>query len=163
MPATEECAASTDARDGAKLPNFANATVVLVEDEPLLREITARILRQKGFEVLEAREAREVPNLIRENPGVSLLLTDVIMPGESGPALVKSLEASGLLKGVGVLFTSGYSSDELARYGFSGRGVHLLEKPFTSEELLLKIRDALGSASQHVPASEPSAPLSPAT
>jgi DNA-binding response OmpR family regulator len=70
------------------------------------------------------------------------------MPGESGPAMVKALEGEGLLSGIGVLFISGYSSDELGRYGFDGGDMHLLEKPFTTEELLAKVRDALSSATQ---------------
>jgi two-component system cell cycle sensor histidine kinase/response regulator CckA len=148
LPATRESVAALEPKHDPQVGLPANGTVILVEDEPLLREITGRILRQKGFRVLEARDASEVPALLHGNPGVTLLLTDVIMPGKSGPALVKALERDGLLNGVGVVFISGYSSDELGRYGFTGGDMHLLEKPFTTEALLSKIRDALSTATQ---------------
>jgi two-component system cell cycle sensor histidine kinase/response regulator CckA len=148
LPATLEGVKVLEHKHDAEVAALALGSVILVEDEPLLREITGRILRQKGFRVLEATDASEVRGLLRANPGVTLLLTDVIMPGESGPALVKALEREGLLSGVGVLFISGYSSDELGRYGFGGGEMHLLEKPFTTEALLGKIRDALSTATQ---------------
>jgi DNA-binding response OmpR family regulator len=108
-------------------------TAVLVEDEPLLRDITARHLRFLGFTVIEAERGEEVFEILRLSPGVNLLVTDVIMPKISGPAMVRELERSGLLRGIGVIFISGYSSDELARYGIDSAA--LLEKPFTMDEL----------------------------
>ncbi|MGZ3740091.1 MAG: PAS domain-containing protein [Bdellovibrionota bacterium] len=147
FPAAAEAAEALAMAPVARAETAAHALIALVvEDEPLLREITARNLRHNGFKVLEAGGASEVPAILRENPGVSVVLSDVIMPGKSGPAMVKELEAQGLLKGVGVVFVSGYSSDELAQYGFSGSTMHLLEKPFSTESLLQKIQEAVAQA-----------------
>jgi two-component system cell cycle sensor histidine kinase/response regulator CckA len=121
----------------------ARVSMVLVEDEPLLRQITARQLRFEGFTVFEAANGAEARAHLRTQPEIKMIVSDVIMPGQSGPALVKELNAEGLLEGIGVLFVSGYSRNELAGQGFTSSAMHLVEKPFTTADLIEKIAKIL--------------------
>lgn len=133
-PGRPGASALSEASKGARARR--NTTVLIVEDEELLRLITARQLDFEGFTVLEAQNGAEARALLKAHPEVALLVTDVMMPGQSGPALVKDLSSEGLLKGKGVLFITGYSSEELEGKGFRPDSMHLLEKPFTTQGLV---------------------------
>ena len=121
-------------------------TVLLVEDEEIVREPTRRMLVRNGYTVLAAGNADEALALSREHPGtIDLLLTDVVMPGRSGRELSADvLEDRATMK---VLFMSGYSQDVIVHQGVLEEGVHLIEKPFAADDLLRKVRDALEGGS----------------
>jgi hypothetical protein len=117
-------------------------TVLLVEDEEIVREPTRRMLMRNGYTVLAAGNADEAMALMLKHPGdIDLLLTDVVMPGRSGRELSAAvLEDRPTTK---VLFMSGYSQDVIVNQGVLDEGVHLIEKPFSSDDLLRAVRDLL--------------------
>lgn len=117
-------------------------TILLVEDEPTVRETTARILQSNGYTVIVASDARDARSRWQLHPGrIHLLLTDVIMPGESGPTLAADLVRSH--PDLRVLYISGYTADELGTHGLTRPDAPLLRKPFTIDQLTQKLRDVL--------------------
>jgi PAS domain S-box-containing protein len=114
--------------------------VLVVEDEPAVRRLTARILSGGGYEVIEAAEPYEALALC-EDEDVDLLLTDLIMPGMSGKELADRLAAS--QPELRVLFMSGYTGDVITRQGMLSEDVLVLEKPFSSASLLRRVRASL--------------------
>lgn len=116
-------------------------TILLAEDEPLLRELGETILKQAGYSVLSAPNASALKDLIANHKGtVDLLLTDVVMPGLSGPELVRLVRAR--WTGIRVLYMSGYADDEIKDLD---RDAGFLQKPFTPSELTAKIAEVLGN------------------
>ena len=117
-------------------------TVLIVEDEEIVREPARRLLAMHGYTVLAAANADAALAILADHPTrIDLLLTDVVMPGHSGREL--SAEVLEHRPATKVLFMSGYSHDVIAPQGVLEDGVSLLEKPFSSEDLLGKIRDVL--------------------
>jgi DNA-binding response OmpR family regulator len=114
-------------------------TILLAEDETLLRELGETILRQAGYKVVTAPGAEELRSLVSEYPDrVDLLLTDVIMPGLGGQELVALVKHR--WPDIRILYMSGYSSDEIDDLD---RDAGFLQKPFTPGELMKKIADVL--------------------
>ncbi len=136
------------ARDVPKTPELASAeppagdeTVLLVEDNDALRDLARRTLERGRYRVLPARDGDEAERIEAQHTGeIHLLLTDVVMPGLSGPALAERVRAR--RPGVRVLFTTGYIDDDTAQHGLL-RGSAVLQKPFTPNLLLQKVRDVL--------------------
>ncbi|HYF38837.1 MAG TPA: ATP-binding protein, partial [Gemmatimonadales bacterium] len=115
--------------------------ILLVEDEPSVRRLTANLLRNSGYAVLEASGGWEALRAAQTSPRpVDLVLTDVVMPGMSGPELVAQLRSQG--EGIRVLYMSGYS-DVAERPGMSLASFPILPKPFTPEALGRKVREVL--------------------
>ena len=115
-------------------PAHGTGTVLLVEDDTAVRSATSRLLRARGYEVIAAADAAEARTLFATNRArIDMVLTDVIMPGGSGPSL-----AAEFLKtdpDLPVLFMSGYTGEELESHGLDLPGVNFLRKPFTVEQL----------------------------
>ena len=143
LPATEEaspaaavvCAGEPEQPGGTK-------TILLVDDEEDVRELMRDILESDGYHVIDVGDPEAA--LFRVEQGtesIHLILTDVKMPRMSGPALVERIAAS--RPGVKALYVSGYSAEALGRQGVLDTGVALVEKPFTVESLLAKIREVL--------------------
>jgi PAS domain S-box-containing protein len=117
-------------------------TILLVEDEPDLRELTRTVLASKGYTIVEARNAEEAERLAESNgKKIHLLLTDVIMPGISGRELAKRILARH--SAMRVLYMSGYTYNVIAEGGTLERGVSFLQKPFTPSALVEKVREVL--------------------
>ena len=115
------------------------ATILLAEDEGLLRELGETILRLHGYKVLTAPSAEELRSLVAESSDhVDLLLTDIVMPGITGQELVGIVKQRWPL--VRILYMSGYSNEEIE--GLDG-GAGFLQKPFTPGELMEKITEVL--------------------
>ncbi|MEY2447532.1 MAG: hypothetical protein QOH79_1008 [Acidimicrobiaceae bacterium] len=146
LPVTSDVRSARE-REQPSVPREADGeTVLLVEDEEIVREPTRRMLERNGYRVLAAANAEEALVLLHGHPGaIHLLLTDVVMPGRSGRDLSADvLEDRPETK---VLFMSGYSQNVIAHQGVIEAGVYLIEKPFAADDLLRKVRDALDGAS----------------
>ena len=106
-----------------------------------LRLLTTRWLERSGHTVLVAANAEEAIRIFDANPAINLVLTDVVMPGDSGPSLIKQLvERRPALK---VIYMSGYIDDAIVHHGVLEPGIAFLHKPFTSDALGEKIREVL--------------------
>ena len=116
-------------------------TILVAEDEDALRDVVQRVLTRNGYTVLAAASGREALALLQEHSGrIDLLLTDVVMPTISGPALghwVKEMHGE-----VPIMFMSGYPDDTLDTMG---RARFYLQKPFTADALLAMVREALSA------------------
>ena len=117
-------------------------TILLVEDEDLVRQATQRILVAKGYRVLAASDANDARRVLSDHPGrVELLLTDVMMPGQSGPVLAADLVKQ--RPDLRVLYMSGYTGNELGAHGLENADARLLVKPFSVDQLTSRLRQVL--------------------
>jgi CheY-like chemotaxis protein len=120
-------------------------TVLLVEDEASLREMLCEILGDSGYSVLAARDGAEALQIAEAHGApIQLMVTDVIMPGMTGPRLVDLLAPT--RPEMKVLFVSGYSDESVTQQGLIGPGRAFLSKPFGSDALLRKVRESLDAA-----------------
>jgi two-component system cell cycle sensor histidine kinase/response regulator CckA len=117
-------------------------TIMLVEDEDPVRIFAARALRNKGYNVVEAKSAEAALELMRGGRDIDLLVTDVVMPQIDGPALVRDLRERH--PGLKVVFISGYAEDAIRQRIERGGGDHFLSKPFSLNELAAKVQEVLG-------------------
>jgi PAS domain S-box-containing protein len=116
-------------------------TVLVVDDADGLRELARRLLERQGYTVLVAANADEALLLFERNASIDVLLTDVVMPGFSGPELTSLLvKQRPALKAI---YMSGYTEDTIVHHGVLKPGIAFLHKPFTSETLGQKIREVL--------------------
>jgi CheY-like chemotaxis protein len=122
-------------------PRAGTQTVLVVEDADGLRELAKRLLKRQGYTVLSAAHADEAVRLFAENPSIDVLLTDVVMPGASGPELTRRLVEQ--RPGLKVIYMSGYTEDTIVQHGVLKPGIAFLHKPFTSDTLGRKIREVL--------------------
>ncbi|RMH05506.1 MAG: response regulator [Planctomycetota bacterium] len=121
-------------------------SVLLVEDDPGVRSLTAAVLEAAGFEVVAAASAEEALDRIAAGGrGPDLMVSDILLPGLSGPDLADRLLR--VLPGTPVLFITGYSADRLARKGIPSGSYQVLEKPFGPTELLSRVQDLLAAGS----------------
>jgi PAS domain S-box-containing protein len=113
-------------------------TILVVEDDPLVRSVSVRALRGAGYQVLVAASGAEATALAAHAGRIDLVLSDVVMPGMSGPEVVSELRRT--RPGLRALFVSGYPQDAVAQRGVLEVGTELLAKPFTSAALLERVR-----------------------
>jgi PAS domain S-box-containing protein len=123
-------------------------TILLAEDSAALREMAREYLEGLGYAVLEAASGAEALRAAKEFDGkIHLLLTDVVMPEMSGPELARQLAT--LRPGVKVIYTSGYTSDAIARQGVLDPTVAFIQKPYRPKALARKVQEVLaGTTSQ---------------
>jgi CheY-like chemotaxis protein len=119
-------------------------TILLVEDEPSVRLLAARLLNEEGYKVLEAQTGEQALRMYREYAGtIHLVFTDVVMPGMDGSALAAHLKS--LHPGLKVLYMSGYVENAVAHHAEIGHRDAFLQKPFTPEVVLQRVRQVLDS------------------
>jgi CheY-like chemotaxis protein len=124
------------------VPYAGSETVLLVEDEPGVRHLVQRVLSAKGYRVLEARDVTHAADIATGHAGpIHLLLTDVVMPGMSGPELAKQIVAN--RPEVRVLYMSGFANRLSVELGATAAAASILHKPFTPESLARTVRDRL--------------------
>ena len=118
-------------------------TVLLVEDEPLVRELTSKLLHEQGYTVLAAANGEEALCILQGSTGaaIALLVTDVKMPRMGGEALAEQVRRE--YPHIKVLFVSGYGTDSLIHTGLLNPAMHFLSKPFTRLAFARKIREVL--------------------
>jgi CheY-like chemotaxis protein len=136
--------AASPPRDLAAGAPGGRETVLLVEDEAALRELTSGLLEAAGYTVLEASDPEEALRLSHNTQRqIHLLLTDVVMPGMDGHELARRLVSR--WPDLKVLYMSGYTDDVIVHRGVLDRGTLLVQKPFARGALLRKVRETLGS------------------
>jgi two-component system, cell cycle sensor histidine kinase and response regulator CckA len=128
--------------DESELPR-GSEVVLLVEDEPTIRELAGRVLRAQGYTMLEASDGIMALRVLFEHTGapIDLVVTDIIMPQLSGTALVAQIKAS--YPGIKSLFMSGYTDDAIIHHGRVEAGIAFLQKPFSPAALARKVREVL--------------------
>jgi PAS domain S-box-containing protein len=123
-------------------------TVLIVEDEPALREVTGRILSRSGYHVIAAATGHEALELAAGHTGdIDVLLTDVVMPGMLGREAAERIRA--LRPGMKVLFMSGYAEGVLDGRGIVAAGANLIQKPFSETQLLATLGQIIAHATPH--------------
>jgi CheY-like chemotaxis protein len=124
-------------------PKREGTTILLVEDDEIMRGLTRQLLQEHGYTVFEANDGKTALEWVQSHRGsIDLLLTDVVMRRMSGPELVDRLNATHpTLK---VVYMSGYTGELMAERDVLKRGITLLEKPFTRTALLNTIHNTLG-------------------
>lgn len=117
-------------------------TILLVEDEDMVRSLTRQLLEECGYRVIEAGSGKEALEICEQGDcRIDLLMTDVVMPGMSGRELAEKLTT--ILPGLKVLYTSGYTNDAIIKHGITESGQNFIQKPFTFEVLSKKVREII--------------------
>ncbi len=142
LPEAKEDADSHKPQESPERMQPGSETVLIAEDEDMVRTLTRRILESHGYRVLEARNGKEALEIAERHVGpLHLLLTDVVMPKMSGKELAQHLLES--RPETKVLYMSGYSENLVSHQGILDAGVALIEKPFAEESLLQRVRAIL--------------------
>jgi CheY-like chemotaxis protein len=123
-----------------EVPSRGGETILMVEDDELVRTSVQSLIESLGYRVVSARNSRDALEILRQNTPIDLLFTDVVMPGGmNGPQLVA--EARRLRSELKVLYTSGYPESHWHAYGLTGK--ELLSKPYEQHELAARLREVL--------------------
>jgi two-component system cell cycle sensor histidine kinase/response regulator CckA len=125
-------------------------TILLVDDASPLRKLTRLLLEQCGYAIIDSGDPSEALRIARDHKGpIPLMITDVVMPGFSGSVLAERLAA--IRPETKVLYTSGYADDETLQLNVPGRDYAFLEKPFSRDALVSKVRELLDSTARQAP------------
>jgi CheY-like chemotaxis protein len=120
-------------------------TILLVEDEPSILNMTTKMLERLGYTVLASSTPDQAIRLAEAHPGdIHLLMTDVVMPGMNGRVLAKNILT--FHPNLKHLFMSGYTANVIAHHGVLDPGVNFIQKPFSRQDLAAKVREALGGS-----------------
>lgn len=142
LPRQESKAVQKAQHDAKESLVRGNAVILLVEDEPMILDMTRIMLENQGYQVLPAATPQEAIRLAREHVGdIHLLMTDVIMPEMNGKDLASNLLS--LNPQLRRLFMSGYTANVIAHHGVLDEGVHFIQKPFSLKDLALKVSEVL--------------------
>ena len=142
LPASSAAAETPDQEPAAHGPADGEETILLVEDEAVVRRLVAEILGSNGYSVVQAGDGPSALELLRRHTGeIDLLVTDVVMPGMSGPEVAAAVGA--MRPGTQVLYISGYTDSAIDHHGVLEPGIAFLQKPFSSDDLTRKVRSVL--------------------
>ncbi len=142
LPEVESNAEGERKREHSKTPLKGFETIIVTEDDDLLRHMTKKMLEGYGYRTIIAENGREAMEIVKTHDGpIDLLITDVVMPGMSGRDLVEQLQ--GKIPGIKVLYMSGYTGNAIAHHGVLDKNVNFIQKPFTRESLAKKVRQVL--------------------
>jgi two-component system cell cycle sensor histidine kinase/response regulator CckA len=145
LPASQMRAKSPVAAKTWPVSRGGHETILLVEDEEMVRDLVRTVLQSAGYTILEAGNGGEALSLAGQHQGtIDLLVTDLVMPEMSGRELAERLKA--LRPGIKVLFMSGYTDDVVVRHGLLAADVEFLPKPFSPGALASKVRKVLDQA-----------------
>ncbi|HEX4680417.1 MAG TPA: PAS domain S-box protein [Gaiellaceae bacterium] len=146
LPRAEAAADLPAAVPAAAAPRPGDETILLVEDETVVRHLVAEILENSGYTVLQAGDGPSALELLRRHSGtLDLLVTDVVMPGMSGPEVAQAVTS--MRPRTQVLYTSGYTDSAIGHHGVLEPGIAFLQKPFSADDLTRKVRALLDEAS----------------
>ena len=142
LPVIEDASDQESKASGARTELRGTETILVVEDEEIVRELTSEVLQALGYKVLQAADPREAANVSKMHQGpIHLMLTDVVLPQMDGKRLYALL--SPLFPGMKALFVSGYAENAIVHHGVLDAGLNFLHKPFTVEALTQKVRKIL--------------------
>jgi CheY-like chemotaxis protein len=142
LPRTEAAAERTRPETTAAVHQGQGETVLVVEDDPDVRQLAVTLLKELGYKVLEAPDGTAALAILERSPRPDLLLSDVVLSGAlNGPELAR--EAGQLFPGIKVLFISGYAESAAHHNGLTGGHSELLNKPFHRRDLARKVRSVL--------------------
>jgi signal transduction histidine kinase/ActR/RegA family two-component response regulator len=145
LPCVDRCAEVPESGIDHNQLSEGNETVLLVEDEEMVREMAKEILEESGYQVLEARHGHEALLIAEQYRGhIHLMLSDVVMPQMSGRELAEQFAP--LRKEMKVLYMSGYTDDAIVHHGVLDEGTAFIEKPFTPNTLARKVRETLNTS-----------------
>jgi CheY-like chemotaxis protein len=143
LPRVAEEADAVEKDSGEIKIQRGSETIFLVEDNDMLRDFAVKVLRKSGYTVLEAGNGKEALDTSARHQGpIQLLVTDVVMPGMNGRELARRLNS--LRPEMKVMYISGYTDNAIVHHGMLEEGVFFLQKPFTPNLLLSKVREVLG-------------------
>jgi two-component system cell cycle sensor histidine kinase/response regulator CckA len=132
--------------EAARQLSIGDETILLVEDDPQVRDLARHVLQEQGYTLLVARDGLEALQMAALYAGpIHLLATDVVMPGMSGKSLAAQLAQTHA--GLKILFMSGYTDDAIAHHGILSPGTTFLQKPFSPADLARKVRRVLDTPS----------------
>src|SRR5438132_1216171 len=144
LPQLESPATQTEIETKEEDVPRGSETILLVEDEDVIRELARQLLEQAGYHVLEARGGEEAVHLSTEHSGaIDLLPTDVVMPKASAKEIANLITS--IRPDLRVLFMSGYTDEAIVHHGALDSGVEFIQKPFTPASLARKVREVLES------------------
>jgi CheY-like chemotaxis protein len=136
-----EVSVAEEEKEELKVPG-GTETVLIVEDEEAVLDLSKNMLEKLGYRVLAARKSDQAICLVQEHEdNIDLLLTDVVMPDMNGRELAGRLGS--VRPGMKYLYMSGYTANVIAHHGILDQGVNFIPKPFTLKELGQKVREAL--------------------
>jgi PAS domain S-box-containing protein len=156
LPVAGEAATPTAAGGPSSLAG-GSERILLVEDDESVRRLVRRLLEGLGYRVFEAADPAEALRVVATADRLDLLLTDLVMPGGSGRALAEELAR--LTPGIGILFMSGYTDDEIVRRGSLPRSSAFLQKPFQLPTLATRVREALDQRAANPPSTGSTTPV----
>jgi CheY-like chemotaxis protein len=143
LPRVEKPICVKEKRDKKAGAVKGSETILLVEDDEMVRNLTARVLKGYGYRVLIAADGGEAVRISGDHEGpIHLMLTDVVMPGMRGQDVEERVRAT--RPGIKVLYMSGYTDNAIVHHGVLDPGKAFLQKPFTLDSLGRKVREALG-------------------
>jgi len=135
----EENLVESTVKESTSLPQI---SILLVEDDEMVRELTKEILEELGHTVIATESSKDALSFCKNNELDNyLLLTDVIMPEMSGPELKQAINL--ITPNVKTLFMSGYTNDAISHQGVLDEGAYFIQKPFTMDELARKVIEAI--------------------
>ena len=141
-----EAPAEVPVAPAAATPRPGDETILFVEDETVVRHLVAEILENSGYTVMQAGDGPSALELLRRHTDtLDLLVTDVVMPGMSGPEVTQAVTS--MRPGTQVLYISGYTDSAIGHHGVLEPGIAFLQKPFSADDLTRKVRTLLDEAS----------------
>ncbi len=150
LPRVDQVAESAKSRQAIEHHARGTETILVVEDEAMVRDLTLEVLKESGYTVISAERPDDALRICAQNQGpIDLLLTDVVMPGMSGLELAERLKPE--RPKMKVLYVSGYTADAVARRGMSDPETAFLQKPFAPGALVRKVREVLEVVNGQLP------------
>jgi CheY-like chemotaxis protein len=144
LPRFEAETAQVPSEEAAGNRQTGTETILLVEDDEAILNLSTMILENLGYTVLAAHTPGYAIHLVEDHPGdIHLLITDVVMPEMNGRELAEQLGA--IRPNLKCLYMSGYTADLIARHGILDEGVNFIQKPFGSDELAARVRQVLNN------------------
>lgn len=142
LPKVKSKMTKTDKPEIAKVEMRGSETILVVEDEFMVRELVCDTLRTSGYTILEAANGRQAIDVFtKNNQKIDMILTDVIMPEMSGRKMIETLTQTH--PDVVALYMSGYTDDAIIKHGVLEPGMAYIQKPFSPKGLIEKVRDVL--------------------